>query len=194
VILVISNKNKFAFIHIPRTAGTSINLVLKKYCGEFVKHQSIIDVKRKLKNNFDSYLKFCVVRNPWDRAVSTYEWGIQMVSPYKKRPFWENLGFKEWAIHEFGTNGNHFAYKEQLQPQLDWITDNNGEVSVDFIGRFENLIEDWKLICEKCGFLDKLPHKHDTTRKKYQGYYDDETKELISKYFQKDIEYFGYEY
>ena len=80
-------------------------------------------------------------------------------------------------------------------PQLDWISDKNGELLVNDVGRFEQLGDDFQKICSKIGAADcALPHVKQSTRGNYRQYYDDNSMEIIRKWFEKDIEYFGYVY
>jgi hypothetical protein len=131
-----------------------------------------------------NYFKFCFVRNPWQRTVSAWEYLIHQK--------WANM--KQFSTFEIFIKNmpSRFAH---LKPQCDWICDNNQNVIVDFIGRFENLQEDFNIICDKIGIpKQKLPHKNKTKHKHYTEYYDDETREIVAKKFAKDIEYFNYEF
>lgn len=62
----------------------------------------------------------------------------------------------------------------------------------NFIGKFENLTEDWKILQEKFGFAD-LPHKNATSKDDWRDYYDVKTAKLVYKIYKKDFETFGYE-
>ena len=69
-----SDKYKCLFVHIPKTGGTSIESVFGWYSGHRGEqdHRTILEYRKLLGTNFDTYFSFSIVRNPWDRAVSYY--------------------------------------------------------------------------------------------------------------------------
>lgn len=76
----------------------------------------------------------------------------------------------------------------------DFICDDDGEVLVDFVGRFENLESDFNRISDQIGISNQLPHINKTTHTKYRDYYNDETKDLVRSIALRDIEMFDYKF
>lgn len=88
---MISKKDKFIYIHIPRTGGTSVQSVLQKYMEYyehpvtkdrvpvFPKHASLVhllrDASLEKPSALEDYFVFSFVRNPWDLVVSRYHLG-----------------------------------------------------------------------------------------------------------------------
>jgi len=200
---LIDTQRKFVFIHIPKTAGQSlyINLGgwsrvqpqgfdkgLKKYrhhftMTEYLEH-GYLDIGK-----FELYFKFGFVRNPWDRILSEYKYAQQIYSKFRIH----NLrGFikKNW-----GNSRRHSTIKKHIRPQCEFVYDADGKCMVDFIGRFENLQQDFDIICDKIGIPhQELPHKNKSKHKHYTEYYDDETIEIVRKFYKNDIEVLGYKY
>ena len=140
--------------------------------------------KYLLKNNLNinEYFTFSFVKNPWNKCVSMYNYGLRMQkttnADWTKK--FKNLTFKNFLQHPHGN-------------QIDWISDqlteglHNYKISVDFVGKSERLQQDYDIICNKIGIQkQKLPHRTE--------YYDEETKQIVAKKYAKDIKYFGYKF
>ena len=86
-------------------------------------------------------------------------------------------------------------YNSPFDQQIKWISNEKGKVLTDFIGRFENLQEDFNTVCDKIEIPQhQLPHCNKTNHKHYTEYYDAELREIIANRFREDIEYFGYKF
>jgi len=151
-------------------------------------HLGIQRIKENLPDKiFQSYFKFGTVRNPWDREVSRYKF----LQKYKKSPLSKYCqgSFNEYLFkfNELDSKNPHLINYNVLK--ID------GKIGVDYVMKFENLQEDFNIVCDKIGIPRlKLPHKNKTPHKHYAEYYDDETRELVAKCYAKDIEYFGYKF
>ena len=102
----------------------------------------------------------------------------------------KNLSTKDETFNDFILNKSK-SYR--------WGGDNQSQHNFtkccDFIGRYENLQEDFNIICDKIKIpRQELPHFNKTKHKHYTEYYDDETREIVAEKYAKDIEYFGYKF
>lgn len=69
-----SATHNFAYIHIPKTGGTSFRTTISKYVThDFPSHSTTLDVKKV----FPEAFCFSIVRNTWDRLYSLYWWSNQ---------------------------------------------------------------------------------------------------------------------
>lgn len=217
---MISHKHKAIFIHIPKTAGTSIegtlypNLLRKGnsisrmsdtnlFAGWNVEHkfwmqhatmQQILDL---YEGDLTEYFKFTFVRNPYERAIS--DWRFlrgKSNKEWSSKTFLKYLNRKGYFERMFSNNNNDKSSRiDHTYPQYDFIYDKNANCLVDFIGRTENLQEDFNIVCDRIGIpQQKLPHKKKGNNKHYTVYYDDETREIVAEKYKKDIEYFGYKF
>jgi len=201
----ISHKHKVIFVHIPKTGGGSIEQALGVWGssnrGGTKKDSDILygygtDPNAALQHLtaseinalvpaavYEAYFKFSVVRNPFDRLVSEYWW-------QKKEGM--KLFFKEFLLKEV------LPKKEEQKHYMDqykFITDENGNVIVDFVARFETLSDDIKYIFHRVGINKRLKYVHRVKSLnwgRYSDYYDKETLDLVAKLYSKDIEFFSY--
>lgn len=114
----------------------------------------------KLKDVQSQYPTYCIIRNPWDRAVSA----------------WNMMPGRGDLYDKLKSDLNEFVF----YPQVDFIT-IDGEIKVDYILKFEELHTEWNK-----HFNVPLPHSNKTNDKVYSM--DDRTYELISLIYRKDIE------
>lgn len=181
--------DKFVFIHINKTGGTSIAKALNIPPKHNTALEKIEEMGRK---EWDARFSFAVVRNPWDKVVSHYYYRIQTNQT--------NLGskeidFKEWVKLVFrDKNSLYYDKPKMFMPQTNWVSDTHGELMVDCICRFETLENDFRKVCERLNIQYNLPHLKSSKRGKYCDYYDEESKGIIEEWFSQDIEKFGYRF
>lgn len=202
--MIISKKHKFIFIHVPKCGGSTIFRCLKDhYFGlgdmptasapskdwiigrnkkeelnlkeDWVsQHATLKDIQQNLNEDLADYYKFAFVRNPWDRMVSFWKYQYKYYGSFK-----------------------HFMKMEVKggDVQSRRLRNSQGKMVINFIGRFENLREDYLSVCKEldipCG---KLRHVNKTNHKHYTEYYDNETISIVEKKFQEDIDNFGYSF
>lgn len=215
--MLLSVKHNFLFVHIAKTGGTSVrdslqplrwrdpwyyamgichrlNELSRDRLGmKLPRHAKAILAKEVLPGDFfNGLFKFTFVRNPWDLQVSSYH-HIRRSWPHLAEGREEFGDFLRWRFDPDRPFEPHVETSNRLQ--TDYLVDLHGNVIVDFIGRHENLQVDFDTICKRIGIpTPNLPHKRKSTdrKKDYRSYYDDETAEIVSKHFTRDIEVLGY--
>ena len=139
------------------------------------------------KEQYASYFKFVIVRNPWARV---YSWYRNVMADEIHQ---ENLNVNNSI--DFNAFLKRFVGTGLLMPQTYWIKDFSGSIALDYIGRFETLNEDFEQVCELMK-LDSisLPHKIKGSGKDYRQFYNDELIKLVSDVYREEIELFNYSF
>lgn len=210
--MVLCYQPPFLFVHIDKAAGSSIALALSPiesrrknsrwrkrllWLGplnrlglyrqlEFPAHAHASEAKRCLPPEiYNRIFKFAFVRNPWDRLVSRYAY-LSKNQDHPRHEFVKRLksfeDYVDWEIRR----GKFF--------QHTYVTDREGKLIVDFIGYYERLREDFAKVCERLNVKAELPRANTSSHRDYRTYYTPETRDLVGRYFQKDIELFGYNF
>ena len=203
------------FIHIPKTAGLSIEEnLLSRYYGRNIKshHLRLIDTPSSIiQDNFT----FSFVRNPWDRLVSFYHFIGPGAPIYPKRSNVHSLApcVKSQYIYPIGSCFRNIAFKDFVMNYLDqsycpprinyslewdsfdWLANSQGQLDLDFIGRFSNLEFDFKRLCDKLG-IDYIPLTltNESTHSKYTDYYDSELCSYVAEKYSKEIDFFDFKF
>lgn len=196
---------KLYYIRITKTASTSLIYWMNSNNIEYTKHQ-MIETKEKLLKDIEDksdYKFMCVVRNPWERAVSSWKFlyspigdDTTTLKSFKEdiKEYTGEISFKEFLSKPF--EEMHWMEYNHSIPQYDFISDKNNEIDyLDHIGRFEDLEKTQKYILNFTNTkasLD-LPMMRKTKHNSYEEYYqDNETKELFLKKYEIDLIKLGY--
>jgi hypothetical protein len=198
--MIVSETYKLVFIRHQKTASSSIisklnlnaypsgirshahwNSVVKlktnkHYDGHHIPLSELSRIYPETHENISKYFKFSFTRNPWGRMVSSWLYLKKNNNTYNQ------LSFVDWLKSGKGWKGVEMN-------TLDFAK------GCDFIGKFENLQEDFGHICNIVGITEQqLPHLNKTSHKHYTEYYDNESREIVAEQYAKDIEYFGYKF
>ena len=162
-----------------------IGLLLRKEWAFHYNHCTADLVKQRIgKGKFEEYTSFCVVRNPWDRAVSMYWWNKNREDGHAID---QSISFSDYIMN---------APRELFTDQEIYTID--GEVVVDHVIKFEDLQNGLDSVTTKLNLPSlSLPRAKGGTRKTKEHYsiiYDDETKDFIATQCAFEIEKFGYEF
>lgn len=179
----------YVFIHINKTGGSSI----EKALGITLDHSTALEKYRQLGGAaWQRKFTFAIVRNPWDKVVSHYHYRVKTnQSGLAER----DLPFRDWLRRCYvDRDPAYYDQPRMFMPQRQWLVDENDNMLVEFIGRFETLQQDFDRICERLALDARLGHAKPSSRGSYRDYYDDESRELVAESFAEDLETFDYQF
>lgn len=185
------------FIHIPKAAGISLNMILFGNLGGGHRFLSdyIFIYKKAVFNNF---YKFSIVRNPWDRLVSSYlflkEGGFNA-----KDEFWfkENIAkfsdFEDFVLN-WVNKYNIYSYIHFI-PQFKYVS-LHGQLIVDEVYKLEELSSKTDSLNKRLKTNIIIPHKNKTKSRDsdYRSYYSSKTRLIVENVYKEDIKLFNYSF
>ena len=195
---IIDHDNKLIYIAIPKTGTTSTKVFLQKIISDnsivvnsnkpnnigLCKHSSAKTISSIIEN-YSDYHSIAVIRNPYDWYVSWFTYRQRDGSGFSSK----NMSFKE------------YLNKQPMKELLSWICDDNDNIIVNSIIKYEDGIEDqMKNIISKTfskNITSKIPKLNISKKRKkkdYKIYYNDETKKIVEKLQSKTLQKFGYQF
>ena len=207
--MIVSHQHKFIFFAVPKTATHAIRQALREHTGpddweqqvlfgeQFLPIPEIARIKhghisvRQIRPHLDpevwsSYFKFGFVRNPFDRYISIC--------------FFLNRGNPEFsasarAFMKQALAVLRFRQRVLVKPQQLQLSDQDGDIALDVVGRYETLQQSYDEICERIGIPSTdLDRKNPSKHAAFTEYYDDELRDIVAEYYQGDLAAFGYDF
>lgn len=131
---------------------------------------------------WNSYYKFTVERNPWDKTVSVYSW-----DPKGKN---QSISFREFVASGKAYDSNFEIYAIDGIPQVDRIV------------RYETLEEDLGVVSREIGLPENIYDVMRHIKAKggyrrgagYREHFDEYLKNLVSVQYAREIELLGYDF
>jgi hypothetical protein len=177
---MICRELKCLFVHIPKTAGQSIEQFFMDQLGldwntdreavllgsngdpelgtEKLAHLSAseyVDCGFVSQTDFNALYKFGFVRNPFERIVSEYRY----------RNYFHHRSFRHFVLSELPEKSWNDKYRH-IMPQYEMLHDSSGSLLVDFVGKFETLQSDFDQVCAQLGIShSQLPHRNPSNKK-----------------------------
>lgn len=214
---LISHKHRFIWVGVPKAATRSILTLLHRDPPQDFGTQQVGEELRwilKADERLRDYFMFTFVRNPWSRVVSTYFNKIVTEKEDVREHFLSRYDglFKDMSFEEFvrflmdDPGGADIHSDRHWASQHLFLLDEKGKIPVNFIGRVENLAEDFNKVTKALGLGEfELPSLNTRAGwnnregglsardpKEYQKHYTPETRELVAKRYAVDIKVFGY--
>ncbi len=186
-MIVRDGENAYAFIHNPRTSGTSISDYLIKHCGgrrlhnvdDYAQEHSIYAEEIKYRK-FDNHFLFGFIRNPFSRESTLHKLYCRDTNT--------QVEFKRWLFDE--------SFPWYRKPQYGYFCDTNGKIKAN-IFRFE---ERTSAIQHIASVIDADPialEAHNVNNgfninMSYVNEYDNEMIDLVTERYKTDLDAFGY--
>jgi Sulfotransferase family len=222
--MILSHEHKFIYIKTYKTGSTSVEAALSGVCGpaDVITEASeqLRGVRQKPAQNFriehpekpsrperhyhpsvgyyehmpawrvraycgeaiwNSYFKFSFERNPWDRQVSWYHYKTKSKSAGEKPSF------------EAFNRDKRRAWVENWD-----LYTTEGQLIVDFVGRYENLETDFDEVLSRIGLQGQISLPRTNVSKgrsgSYRDMYDAAGRALVADWYAPEIQRFGYEF
>lgn len=205
------------FIHIPKNGGMTIRrnqaleskIILAEVENNYrtnllnymrkvqegvpnVEHARWKDWKSNIRNTHQS---FAIIRNPWSRVVSRYEYARKILYKENGKTNVDCSSLEAFLETRHLDSGLPYFWHRAIRswyPQLDYVVDDNGVVKCDIL-RFENYDEDVKSYFG----LFTNPRARNVTgydKSKYKDYYNKNTIQIVADWYEKDINQWGFDF
>lgn len=219
--MIVNHSKRFIFIHVPKSAGTSLAAALSQYssyldqevgAGPFsagqeqyyskrfglTKHSTACEVMNVVGPSvWGNYFKFAFVRNPYHRLVSAYHFlaGWKLLPPKFR-----------WIVDQYPTEQSFLESGVWIRdlgpdrifaPQSYWLTrpTEPEKVVVDFVGKVEAIEEDFNYIQRRInsqGSQSSLGTLNRSQGSRTMIEWTDKISEEVKRCYAKDFELFSY--
>ena len=207
--MIVSHAKQFIFFAVPKTGTHAVRELLSSHKGPddweqqilFGEQLSPIPEIAKIQHGhisaqqivpyldkaaWESYFKFAIVRNPFDRFISICFFLNRNNPKFLETPL---LWMKSAIV------APRFRERVLVKPQYLQLTDAQGSMAMDYVGRYEALQDSIDEICKRLQIESTpLKKRNASEHKQYREYYDDELISAVEAFYQEDLTRFNYFY
>lgn len=214
------SRSKLIHVHIPKTAGTFIERSLREreevefwsssqrspqYANnrwyEF-QHLTLSELSKFAKNKLVGYQSFAVLRNPYERLVSEFQWrwnllesGLNIDGVFFKSfddlidaiPLDINLN---WDYHISQANRRFSNFLIHIRPQKDYVCNVDGSIGVDQLVRHETINPDLNKFLLPLDI--EIPNIRNPREAKHPAYFHKRIVNLVNEIYEADFTLGGY--
>jgi hypothetical protein len=143
----------------------------------------------EISNKYSDYFKFTFVRNPFTRIETLYKTKEHIYNYISKN----NMSLKDFI--KFISKCPNFISDVHFRAQHTFITNNNGELFIDYIGKIESFNADYENIRTHIKIPKPKIFKNASRATKHNkiSQLDSNDKKMIYKRYHYDFELFGYD-
>ncbi|MDX8400331.1 MAG: sulfotransferase family 2 domain-containing protein [Gallionellaceae bacterium] len=175
-----NREKQFLFIHVQRTGGSSLIShfynMMNNDGSNYFHHTSLSYFQRKEAEAYNSSFRFTFVRNPWDRFASWY-------ALLKNGSMAERFGSFEEELLKVTVHAHNTPKLSRFPiSQLELLKDNEGKVSMNFIGRYENYQQDVTHVLKHLDIPHEgVEHLNGAKQKHYSSFYTSSTRDIVAE-------------
>ncbi len=154
-------------------------------------HITVKQAKQYLPDDiWTNYQKIAFVRNPYDRFVSACAFMTRGAPEFADHP----TAWMKVAIAR-----EQFRQRVLIKPQYELLVDQDDEIRLDHLGRYESLQESLdgvftSLGLEAVSLKQRNASKRQAGKQTYQSYYDEELGDLVRRFYAADLKHFDYQF
>ena len=200
--MLLSSRFRLLFVHIPKTAGTSVAQYLttldpsarrKLSWFQRTQHLTLAQIKDTLgARRLEELTSFAVVRNPFDRFCSTFFY--LRTAPRTRQRMSAVRSMDEFAAL-VAAGATWLTHVRSIRTQLEFIRDGNA-IGVDRIVRFKSLEPELTALLDEAGVgpLPPLPHANASQRDRpgYRDHYSALARDTVAQLYADDLKVLGY--
>ena len=169
---IINNEGQY----VKNTARSLLHLIKKK---KFYNHIPATVARQRMSSQiWNSYFKFCIERNPWDKTLSHYS----MLNAWQSG----TISFDD------------YIKKGRFCIDFPIYTDYRGHLLVDKVVKYETLMDELESIFQELGIAFegslgvRAKSEYRKDKRPYQDVFSNQQREVIEKAFAKELEMHGY--